>query len=64
MGKELKYPLADARGSVVMPVQKIVLKNKKFQRSATTLPDPAKMDLYDSKDSRAQQPNFSETWDS
>jgi hypothetical protein len=31
-GKELKYPLADARGSVVMPVQKIVPKNKKFQQ--------------------------------
>jgi hypothetical protein len=36
-GKELKYPLADARGSVVMPVQKIVPKNKKFQRSTTNV---------------------------
>jgi hypothetical protein len=28
MGKELKYPLADARGSVVMPIQKIVPKKQ------------------------------------
>jgi hypothetical protein len=34
-GKELKYPLADARGSVVLPDSKIVPKNKKFQRSTT-----------------------------
>jgi hypothetical protein len=29
-GKELKYPLADARGSVVMPVQKIVPKKQEI----------------------------------
>jgi pimeloyl-ACP methyl ester carboxylesterase len=34
-GKELKYPRADARGSVAMPVQKIVPKDKRFQRSTT-----------------------------
>jgi hypothetical protein len=28
MGKEFKYPLADARGSVGMPVQKIVPKKQ------------------------------------
>jgi phosphatidylserine/phosphatidylglycerophosphate/cardiolipin synthase-like enzyme len=33
MGKECKYPLADARGSVALPDPKIVPKNKKFQRS-------------------------------
>jgi hypothetical protein len=32
-GKEFKYPLAHARGSVVLPNPKIVPKNKKFQRS-------------------------------
>jgi hypothetical protein len=34
-GKEFKYPLADARGSVVLPDSKIVPKNKKSQRGTS-----------------------------
>jgi hypothetical protein len=36
-GKELTYPLADARGSVVRPDTKIVPKNKKSQGSTTNV---------------------------